>query len=101
MDLCNAFILELSNYNWGFPGGSEVKNLPASGDMGSVPGSGRFPGEGNSNPLQCSCLENPMDREVGRLQSVGHKRIGCNLVIKQQQQQLYIVLAKKFIQFFP
>ena len=43
-----------------------VKNPPASvgdsGDMGLIPGSGKFPGEGNSNPLQNSCLENPMDR---------------------------------------
>ena len=40
-----------------------VKNLPAnSGDPGSVPGSGRSPGEGNGNPLQYSCLENSMDR---------------------------------------
>ena len=45
-----------------------VKNLPASegdvGDAGSIPGSGRSPGGGNGNPLQYSCLENPMDREV-------------------------------------
>ena len=47
----------------GFPGGSVVKNLPANaGDMGLIPGSGRSPGEGNGNPLQYSCLENPMDR---------------------------------------
>ena len=40
-----------------------VKNLPAyAGDLGSIPGSGRSPGEGNGNPLQYSCLENPMDR---------------------------------------
>jgi len=40
-----------------------VKNLPAnSEDMGSVPGSGRSPGEGNDNPLQYSCLKNSMDR---------------------------------------
>ena len=43
-----------------------VKNLPASAggirDTGSIPGSGRSPGEGNGNPLQYSCLENPMDR---------------------------------------
>ena len=40
-----------------------VKNLPASGeDLGSIPGSGRSPGEGNGNPLQYSCLGNPMDR---------------------------------------
>ena len=31
-----------------------------AGDLGSVPGSGRYPGEGNGNPLQCSCLDNPM-----------------------------------------
>ena len=48
---------------WGFPGGSVVKNPPASaGDMGSIPGSGRSSGEGNGNPLKYSCLENPMDR---------------------------------------
>ena len=40
-----------------------VKNLPANaGDLGSIPGSGMFPGEGNGNPLQYSCLENSMDR---------------------------------------
>ena len=47
----------------GFPGGSVVKNSPASaGDTGSIPGLRRSPGEGNGNPLQYSCLENPMDR---------------------------------------
>ena len=44
----------------GFPGGSAVKNLPAM--QGSISGSGRSPGEGNGNPLQYSCLGNPMDR---------------------------------------
>ena len=43
-----------------------VKNLPGragdSRDVGLIPGLGRFPGEGNGNPLQYSCLENPMDR---------------------------------------
>ena len=47
----------------GFPGGSLVKNTPVNaGDLGSIPGSGRSLGEGNGNPLKCSCLENPMDR---------------------------------------
>ena len=47
----------------GFPSGLAVKNLPANaGDAGSIPGLGRSPGEGNGNPLQYSCLENPMDR---------------------------------------
>ena len=49
----------------GFPGGTVVKNLPANaGDVGSIPGSDRCPGEGNGYPLQYSCLENPMDREA-------------------------------------
>ena len=47
----------------GFPGGSVVKILPANaGDMGSICGSGRLPGERNGSPLQYSCLENPMKR---------------------------------------
>ena len=47
----------------GFPGGSVINNLAANaGDVGLIPGSGRSPGEGNGNPLQCSCLENPRDR---------------------------------------
>ena len=52
-------------YMYSFPCGSEVK-APAcnAGDLGSIPGSGRYPGEGNGNPLQYSCLENPMDREA-------------------------------------
>ena len=45
------------------PGGSVVKNPPANaGNAGSIPGSGRSPEEENGNPLQYSCLENPMDR---------------------------------------
>ena len=47
----------------GFPGGSDGKESAYSaGGLGSIPGSGRSPGEGNGYPLQCSCLENPMDR---------------------------------------
>ena len=47
----------------GFPGVSVVKNSPANaGDSGLIPGWGRSPGEGNGNPLQYSCLGNPMDR---------------------------------------
>ena len=52
-----------------------VKNLAVNaGDTGSIPGSGRSPGEGNSSPLQYSCLENPMDR-AGELQYIGLHRI--------------------------
>ena len=51
----------------GFPGGSDSKESACSaGDAGSIPGSGRSPGEGNGNPLQYSCLENPMDRGAWR-----------------------------------
>ena len=47
---------------YGFPGGSDGKASAYNvGDLGSIPGSGRSPGEGNGNPLQYSCLENPMD----------------------------------------
>ena len=53
-------------FNRGFPGGARGKELPANaedtGDADSVPELGRSPGGGHGNPLQCSCLENPMDR---------------------------------------
>ena len=51
----------------GFPGGSDDKESVCNvGDLGSIPGSGRSPGEGNGNPLQYSSLENPMDRGAWR-----------------------------------
>ena len=46
------------------------------GDPGLIPGLGRFPGEGNGDPLQYHCLENLMDEEPGGLQSMGSQRIG-------------------------
>ena len=58
-----------------------------TGDVGSVPGPRRFPGEGNGNPLLYSCLENPMHRGACGLQSIGSQRVGHNSVIKEQQQQ--------------
>ena len=61
----------------GFPGGSVVKNLPANvGDARAVglnPGSGRFPGVGNGNPLQYSCLDNSMERSLAGYSPQGHK----------------------------
>ena len=55
--------LALNRSYMGFPGGSGVKNpLANAGDLGLIPGSRRSPGEGNGNPLQYSCLGNPMDR---------------------------------------
>ena len=48
--------------NWGFPGDSDSKASACNaGDPGSIPGLGRSPGEGNGNPLQHPCLENPVD----------------------------------------
>ena len=61
---------------WGFPDGANSKEPTCQcrrdiRDLGSIPGSRRSPGEGNSNPLQYSCLENPTDRGVWSLQSMG------------------------------
>ena len=65
--LASEWILSKKEYynvflSVGFPGGSDSKESACNvGDLGSVPGSGRFPGEGNGNPLRFSCLENSMD----------------------------------------
>ena len=49
-----------------FPGGSDSKESACkAGDSGLISGSGRAPGGGNDNPLQCSCLKSPMDRRAG------------------------------------
>ena len=58
--------------NPGFPHSSGGKESACSaGDLGLIPGLGRSPGEGNGNPLQFSCLKNPMDRGTWLLQSMG------------------------------
>ena len=68
-----------SLYRWGFPGGSMVKTPPGNagdaGDPGLIPGSGRSPGGGHGNPLQYSCLENPMDRGAWCYSPWGHKEL--------------------------
>ena len=59
----------------GSPGGSDGKESACNaGDVGSIPGSGRSPGGGNGNPLQYSCLRNPMEEEPGGLQSMGSQK---------------------------
>ena len=59
----------------GFPGGSDGEESAGNaGDLGSVPGSGRCPGEGNGNPLQYSCLENSMDRGAWLVTVCGVKK---------------------------
>ena len=64
----------------GFTGGSVVKNLPANirdtGDMGWIPELGKCSGGGNGNPLQYSCLGNPMAEEPGGLRSTGLQTVG-------------------------
>ena len=66
-----SLVLIITNSSLGFSGGASHRELPAiAGDLrdaGSIPGSGRSPGGGNDNPLQFSCLENPMDSGAWRL----------------------------------
>ena len=67
----------------GFPRSSLSKESACNArDLGSIPGLGRSPGEGNGNPLQYSCLENPMDRAAWRTTVHGVARVGHDLVTK-------------------
>ena len=77
-----------------FPGGSDGEaSVYNAGDLGSIPGSGRFPGEGNGNPLQYSCLENPMDGGAWcRLLSMGSKESDMTERL-HLLTHLYMVLA--------
>ena len=62
---------------WGFPDSSVGKASACNaGDLGSIPVLGRSPGEGNGNPLQYSCLENPMDRRAWEAIVCGVARVG-------------------------
>ena len=78
----------------GVPGGSVVKNPPTSaevsGDMGSIPGSGGSPGGGNGNPLQSSCLGNPMANKV-MLKSF---KLGSNNVWTEKFQMFKLDIEK-------
>ena len=64
----------------GFPGGTVGLNPPASAgdarDVGLIPGLGKSPGVGNGNPLQYSCLGNPMGRGAQKATSMGSQRVG-------------------------
>ena len=67
----------------GFPGGSAGKESAYNvGDLGSIPGRGRSPGEGNGSPLQCSGLENSMACIVQGLQSVGQDQVTFTVFLK-------------------
>ena len=71
-----------------------VKNLPANAgelrDTGSILGSARYHGGGHGNPLQYSCLENPMDKEPGRLPSMGIEKRGTQLKQFSTHDRCYI-----------
>ena len=72
----SAICIHISPPSWGFPGGADGKESARNaGELGSIPGSGRSPGEGNGNPLQYYCLENSMAEECGTLQSMGAQRV--------------------------
>ena len=66
---CIMWVGRIYTHTWGFPGGAVVENPPGkagdTGDVGSIPGMGRSPGGGSGDPLQYSCLENPLDRGAG------------------------------------
>ena len=67
--------MEGVNLDSGFPGGSVIKNpLANAGNVGSIPGLGRSPGEGSGNPLQYSYLGNPMDKECDGATVLGVKK---------------------------
>ena len=67
----------------GFPGASVSKESASNaGDLSSIPGSGRSPGEGNGNLLQYSCLGNPMDRGPRRATGHGVARVGQDIAMK-------------------
>ena len=76
----------------GFPGGSVGKESACNaGYLSSIPGSGRYPGEGNGNPLQHSCLENPMDRGDWRATVHGVTRVGHDLATKPPNAQAFVI----------
>ena len=71
-----------------------------TGELGSIPGLGRSPGEGNGNPLQYSCLENPMDRgEPGGLQSMGSQRVRHDLATFTHSSILHMVMLVSMLLF--
>ena len=77
----------------GFSRWPSGKNLPTKQEIvGSIPGSGRSPGEGSSNPLQCSCLGNPMDRGAWWATVHNVKRVGHYLVTKELSKGYVISL---------
>ena len=89
--VCVCVYLYIYIIHGGFPGSSVSKESACSaGVLGSIRGSGKSPGEGNGNPLQYSCLENPRGR--GALQAIVHgvTRVGQNLATKPPPYHTYV-----------
>ena len=82
--------------DWGFPGGSDGKDSACNArDPGSIPGSGRSPGEEKGNPLQYSCPENPMDRGAWRATVRGVPNSWTQLSIKLHTRGEWVVKNSK------
>ena len=80
----------------GFPSGSAVKNPPVSaGDLGSVPGQGRFCGEGSGNPLQYAYLGNTMDRRAWRTVVHGVAELGTAERLTKESEMQYLDAISK------
>ena len=84
-----------------FPGGSEVKASACNiGEMGSISGLGKSPGEGNGNLLQYSCLENPMERGAWQATVQGSQKIDHNYITTTTSTTLLFFSFKLFILFW-
>ena len=96
---CLCFFNTLSRFVIGFLHSSVGKESARNaGDLGSIPGLGRSSGEGNGNPPQYSCLENPMDR--GAWQSVhGVARVGHDLATKREREVCHSFCSKEQVSF--
>ena len=94
----------------GFLGGSDSKESSCyAGVLGSIPGLGSYPGEGNGNPLQYSCLENSMDRGACGLQSMVSQRVGHKWAIftshiyiygKESEKEYRLYINKKYAKVY-
>ena len=85
--ICHCFHFSPIDLPFDFPHSSVGKESACNvGDLGLIPGLGRSPGEGNGNPFQHSCLENPMDRGAWKAAVPGATRVGHNLAAKERER---------------
>ena len=89
------FFMCLPNYEGASLIAQSVKSACSAGHPGSIPGSGRSPGEGNGNPLQYFCLENPVDRGAWWLTVHGVARVRHNLVTKPTNYDMLLKVENK------